>query len=358
MKRLQVAFVSYFYTNTFMGGGAIYTLKFCQALTEFADVTIIIPKIHRGKIVWKKGINYILCDNVDLPFLRALTFSLFASKEVNLEDFDIIHSNETAGIFFKKLDVVTFYHKTDGVTPWSYSSYLMQRTCLKKAKVVVAVSERAREELAKMGFGSKGISVVHLGVDYASFNPGLDRDECKDILNLERKKVLLYIGSEGMSKRKNMLLLLKLMKKVRDLDLLLIVAPKSDERRFLKLAKKYGVANRVRYDGIVPHKLLPCYYSASDFLLCPSIKEGFGLTLLEAISSGKPFVSMDVGIAPMLSEKGFGYVANNEEDFIEKCALMLADPLRVGWRGNEFVKENFSWRECAKKTTEVYEKLC
>jgi len=102
---------------------------------------------------------------------------------------------------------------------------------------------------------------------------------------------------------------------------------------------------------------MPFYYSACDFLAHPSLREGFGFVLLEAVSSGKAFVSMNVGIASGLERKGFGLVAKSEEDFMEKCLEMLEKPLRVGGKGNTFVKNNYSWDKCAQKTVEVYESV-
>lgn len=356
MKRLQVAFVSYFYPNVMNTGGSVYASDLCSALTEFADVKAIVPKLHEKDVIERKDVDHVLCDFIDFPFLRSLSFYITSSKFVKLADFDIVHLNGGVGIFPGKLDVVTFHHKTESQDVLGYAGYLMQKTCLKKAKAIITVSEKSKEELASIGIKPKNVFVVHNGVNYKLFTPCLDSQTAKNRLNVKEEKVLLYVGSEGMSTRKNMLLLLKLMRRI-TAGLLLIVSQRKDKMKFLSLAEELGLSKKIHYECEVSTDMLPYYYAASDFFVYPSLQEGFGLVLLEAISSGKPFVSMDVGIASMLAEKGLGYVTNTEEDFIKKCKLMLKSPLKVGWQGNGFVKNNFSWRECAKKTMEVYERV-
>jgi len=356
MEHLRVAFISYFYPNTMVGGASIYASNICSALREFADVTVIVPKLNKDRIIRRQGVDHILCDAIDLPLLRSTSFYAMMLRRVELDGFDVVHLNGGAAIFPKQVDVVTFHHKIEGIGLITYGSHFMQKLSLRKARAVIAVSERSREELINMGFKSKKVFVVHNGVDHGHFTPSLNPNAAKNRLNVKEERVLLYVGSEGMSKRKNMLLLLKLMRRV-NADLLLIVSQRKDRVKFMSLAEKLGLSKRIRYDCDVPSNILPYYYSASDLLVYPSLHEGFGLVLLEAISSGKPFISMDVGIASLLAEKGFGYVARTEEEFIEKCMLMLKNPLQVGWRGNEFVRNNFSWRECARKTMKVYEEI-
>lgn len=347
---MKVAFISYFYPNVFRCGSATYASNLCSALAKYVNVTVFVPKLP---LTGNEKLKTEFVRFIDLPILRLTSFSIMSSMKLKNMSFDVIHSNESAGAFLKNVSVETFHHK---------SSYLMaygsiQKICLKKTEHIIAVSERSKNELIRMGVDERKISVVHNGVNYKKFCPKEDH-RIRRRLNLEGEKVLLYVGSEGVTPRKNMSLLLKTMMSLEEEGcILLVVSKKKGMKKFLKTARRLNVAEKIYYVCDIPDEHLPYYYSTCDFLVYPSLKEGFGLVLLEAIASGKPFVSMDVGIAPELADAGFGYVAKTEDEFLVKCSEMLEKPIDIGSKGHEFVKSKYSWDKCARETVKIYEKI-
>jgi trehalose synthase len=87
------------------------------------------------------------------------------------------------------------------------------------------------------------------------------------------------------------------------------------------------------------------FQSQADVVVQKSIREGFGLTVTEALWKGRPFVGGNVGGIPLQVEQGIsGYLADTVETCAARCADILRDPAlgkALGRRGKEHVRRNF-----------------
>ena len=99
-------------------------------------------------------------------------------------------------------------------------------------------------------------------------------------------------------------------------------------------------------------------YGISDFYLCPSSSEGFGLPILEAERCGVPvFVRKAAKISNEIKE--CTVQCKSKSEMAEKIYALLTDESlyrEISKRAHEYSKK-FTWEECAKKTIEVYEKV-
>lgn len=92
---------------------------------------------------------------------------------------------------------------------------------------------------------------------------------------------------------------------------------------FITKAKSFNVDNRIIYRGYVPYDLVPCYLKASDLCLFPSLSEGFGNSIIEAMAAGLPTI-----IFKNIYIEEFGsniLVANDNEEFIELTKRLVYD---------------------------------
>jgi mannosyltransferase len=352
---LDVAFVSFLYPNVDRTGGSTYTLNLCKALAKHVDLTLFVPDVGNLQEV-NTEIKYSPCRVLNVGLLRPTTFVMSVSRKIRQKKFDIIHSHTGSGMFLDRLSVETFHHKPPRLEA------LPTKTCLRKSKHIIAVSPRAKNELNGMGFQDAKITVINNGIDSEHFAPNANaRSIVKQKADLKKDdKVIFSVPADG-TRRKNLPLMFKTTRYLRENTkgnlILLMVGSKSVEKKAMRLARKFKVEGNLHFIIDAPYSDMPLYYSASDFLAHPSTREGFGFVLLESIASGKPFVSMDIGIAQDLANKGLGYVAHNEHEFIEKCLRMSEKPLNVWNIGNRFVNENYSWERCAEETVKVYESI-
>ncbi|KJF71726.1 MULTISPECIES: MSMEG_0565 family glycosyltransferase [Agrobacterium] len=212
--------------------------------------------------------------------------------------------------------------------------------------------------------------VVGNGVDTGRFSPAWNGEQAalRDRLKLTNGPMFLSIG--GIEARKNTLGILEAFRQIRAIrpDAQLIVvggASLLDHRDYHEefrsaLAALHDQAQSVHIIGPVPDVDMPNLYRLADALVFPSLKEGFGLVVLEAMASGSPAIVPS--IAPfteyLSSEDVIWCDPYNSASIAEAMALSLFPPIRdrVIAQGLE-VAGRFSWYRVAEAHLSTYATL-
>ena len=110
-------------------------------------------------------------------------------------------------------------------------------------------------------------------------------------------------------------------------DIVYVVVGEGDDRaRLQNLADERGVAERVRFVGVLGQDVLVDAYRMADLFVMPSSGEGFGIAFLEAMACGTPALGLAAGGAvDALADGEFGTMAS-EAEFAPVLARLLADP--------------------------------
>jgi len=230
---------------------------------------------------------------------------------------------------------------------------------VKNARRIIVPSTYTRERvIAQFPEAGAKIVVVPFGVDEMFFSAAV-REWPLDERPLPERFVL-YLG--GLEPKKNLETLIKaffattLSKKL-DIDLV-IAGPDTGSAKHLKyMAEGLGFGNRIHFLGFVEDALLPALYRKAAAFAFPSIAEGFGFPILEAMASGVPVVASGI---PALREIGGkavkfftpGNIANLREALEEvlldsKCAAYFAEQ-------GKHRAENFTWTKTAQVTMRTY----
>lgn len=126
--------------------------------------------------------------------------------------------------------------------------------------------------------------------------------------------------------------------------------------------KKYGIADRVRFLDFVPEEDLPAWYANALCFVLPSLYEGFGLPVVEAMALKCPVVVSDVSSLPEIAGKAAVYVKPDDPASIAK-GLLTAVRQRNLIQGRARVSaglaqiKKFSWEKAAEKTLRVLEEV-
>jgi glycosyltransferase involved in cell wall biosynthesis len=124
------------------------------------------------------------------------------------------------------------------------------------------------------------------------------------------------------------------------------------------LIEELGVRDRVLQTGFVPDEDLPAIYNLASVLVLPSLYEGFGIPILEAMASGCPVVTSRTGCGPEVAGGAAVLVdPYRPEDIAAGIRRVLADPAFAAdlvARGREQAAR-FSWRKAARESMRVYE---
>ena len=198
----------------------------------------------------------------------------------------------------------------------------------------LAASSFTRQSLIDHGVPASSIRVVPYGIDLETFRP-----DARSLRSVEGPLKLLFVGR--MNQRKGIKYLLQALALLPDADLQLTVCGRVMDG--LDLFQSAG--SRVRVTPSVSTKALTEAYKQADLFILPSIAEGFGQVLLEALASGLPVLATTHTAAPDLIRDG-------REGFIVEPRRPDQIAERIQWALNhrqELLQMRFAARSCAER---------
>ena len=231
----------------------------------------------------------------------------------------------------------------------------------RRAHRLITVSESARQDLVRLlGVEEERLRVVPqaAAADFRSRS----LDEITPVLRRRniRGEYVLSVGL--ISRRKNTAAVVRAFDRVihridRSLQLVLVGTPTYGGQEALRLLQTPGIRERViRFDSL-PRTDLAALYAGARVFLFPSLYEGFGMPVLEAMASGTPVITSNVSSLPEVAgDAAFLVDPRDEEVLAERTLALLEDEaLREEYRRRGFARaKRFSWRHTARATLEVY----
>ena len=233
---------------------------------------------------------------------------------------------------------------------------------LRRADGLIAVSECTRHDAIRLlGLKPEKIRVIYHGIDEAYFQAGPAASRCaRAALGMERP-YLLYVGT--VEPRKNVDLLL---------DAWAALPPSIAEAHDLALAGPLGWASPrtlarlqtppagVRYLGYVAEALLPGLFAGAAAFVYPSLYEGFGFPVAQAMASGVPVITSAVSCLPEIT--GNAALLIDPRSVTELSAAitkLLTSPslsanLAVRARA---ISARFTWTACAAESLDFFQSL-
>ena len=235
---------------------------------------------------------------------------------------------------------------------------LWERQSIEDASALFVVSEYWRERLrAEHGRDAQNVGN---GVDLARFTPQPDGREAalRARLGLGDGPIILNLG--GVEARKNTLRLLQAFSQTltRWPTAELVIAGGAsllDHSDYQAQCFADTDLARVRLPGRIDDADMPALYRLADVVAVPSLNEGFGLSVIEALATDKPVVVSD--IAPFT-----GYLAAHEAQWCDprhpaSIAAALARALTIPPRGGRSVASRFAWADVARRHLPVYQTM-
>lgn len=305
--------------------------------------------------------------NTESPLRRI--FWEQALQPWQLQRYDLYHALAfVAPVVLRAPMVVTVYDLSFLRFPARLSAarrlYLRALTALTcaRARRVLAISQSTAHDLTEqLGVPASKIDVTLLGYDRAAFRPLLDAD----VAHFRRKQDLperfwLFIGT--LEPRKNLPLLLKAYARLpRNERLPLILGGGAGwmAGEIFAAIERLGLEESVKHAGFIPTVDLPLWYNCAEAFLYPSVYEGFGLPVLEAMACGTPVITTDASSLPEVA--GAAAQCLPPQD-IERWTAALRDIQRDDeWREGARKKglaraRHFSWARAAELTLASYRK--
>jgi glycosyltransferase involved in cell wall biosynthesis len=232
----------------------------------------------------------------------------------------------------------------------------LKRLVLTRATAVTVVSRAMLNEMRQIRVNHSKAHVIPMGVDLESrFVPS------------EKKKKnipLLFVGR--LVKKKGVQYLIDSLPLIlaKHPQAHLVVVGDGPEKGNLKLRSvDLGISDHVYFLGAVKNKHLPALYQASDVVVFPSIMEGFGLVVVEALGCECATVTTDLpAMQDIIANGKTGLVVpqKNIRELADKIICLLDDPkLRrsLGREGRRFVLKNYDWNIIKQKYVDLIESM-
>ncbi|MFC1756469.1 glycosyltransferase family 4 protein [Patescibacteria group bacterium] len=314
----------------------------------------VISLISSNKFTWNFWTlpNYLRKNPVDIYHTQYIT-PFFVTKKIRIVT--VVH--DISFNFFSKFIKFSDLFFLKILIPLS----------LKRADKIIAVSEFTKREIIKYyKIDPEKVEYIHNAVG-DNFSGGAfsesEIDEVKKKYNLP-EQFILYVGT--LQPRKNIPLLLKAYAKNKDKlsDTKLVIVGNKKAHNFDKriddVIKAEKIENDVFFPGYIENEDLPKVYQSADLFMLPSLYEGFGIPILEAMSSGVPVLASDIpSHREVGGEAALYFNPQRLDDLSEKAYnILIGKNMRqnlvdLGSRRISF----FSWRRTAEKMLEIYKKL-
>lgn len=232
-----------------------------------------------------------------------------------------------------------------------------------KADAIVACSEATRQDVVSMlGVPQDRVHVVHGAVadDFARTSRPAAVDLLAHHYNLKLPFALFVSTLEP---RKNVEGMLRAFAQIaRDVPhkLILVGGLGWGMRGFQSLVESLGLSGRVQMMGFVERAHLPAFYAAADLFFFPSLYEGFGLPVLEAMTCGCPVITSNSSSLPEVGGDAAQYVDPADVDHMAATLRMVleSEPLRESMSRKGLAQAaRFSWDASADATLNVYRSL-
>lgn len=258
-------------------------------------------------------------------------------------------------------DLADLRIKKYGVLRTAYRT-IVNLIAARRADHVLTVSESSKRDIVRLlRIPESKVTVVYNGVS-KEFKP-LDRKECKDFLASKYSITGNYLlAPGGLSRNKNIRGLLAAMRvlKERGASESLVLLGDKDDREFKYIIaelRQSGLDKSVALPGYVPREHLPAFYNAALLVVYPTLYEGFGFPVLEAMSCGTPVVTSNTSSLPEIAGEAALLVdPRNPEEIADAVQKLLADgPLRSVLSSRGLVHaQRFTWEKAAKETLKVF----
>lgn len=235
----------------------------------------------------------------------------------------------------------------------------------RRAARVVTCSEYSKRDLVRFyRLRPDKIEVVYLGRG-ENFRPISDQEKIRRVRTKygTGSKFVLYVGN--IQPRKNLVRLIRafgILKKRHSIVQKLVVV---GEKAWLysdafKEIRNQGLESEVVITGYVPEDDLPLLYNAADAFVYPSLFEGFGLPVLEAMSCGTPVITSNVSSLPEIAGDAAWYVDPiSVDDIVDAVYKVISnESLQLSLRGKGLIRaQKFSWETTASHMLELFESV-
>lgn len=300
------------------------------------------------KNLWRqKGIVFDLIDN-NISVFHGLSGEIpIGLKKKNIKSVVTIHDL----IFMRYPHLYSFFDRN--------VHFLKFKKAAQNADLVIAISEQTKRDIIDyLEIDSEKIKVIYQGCQ-SVFKQTYTEEEQNSVKTKYNLPDTFVLNVGTLEERKNALLIVQAIK---DLDTKLVLVGKETaySNKIHDFIKEHKLEDKVIFLKGLNSKELAIIYQLATVFVYPSIFEGFGIPIIEALFSKTPVITTNSGVFPEAGGPNSMYInPNDAEELKEKIALLLNDKTmrdEMTEKGFEFA-QRFNDEVIAKEITQCYKEL-
>lgn len=353
-------------------GMDIYALELIRAIQQLdtqneyvvfvkPDKDVCLQSSQNLKVVEVKGKTYIDWEQISLP------------KAIEQENIDLMHfTSNTASVNIKCPFILTlhdiiylekFFSKGSlyQVAGHFYRRWNVPKIA-PKAEYVLTVSEFEKLQIQK----SLGIKYTQLKAIYNAYNQNFRMIEDEEALEQVRKKYnlpcdfIFFLGNKA--PKKNMKRVLEAYAAYIDpnltpLNLVIAESSENDIVQLLTEINRKDIFEKIILTGYVQHSELPYIYNLATLFLYPSLRESFGIPIIEAMACGTPVITSNTSAMPEVADDAAMLVNPFDVEAITQAIRKVLENQKL-YNHLKYSGLNramaFSWENTAQKTINLY----
>jgi glycosyltransferase involved in cell wall biosynthesis len=351
------------------GGPETYLRGLVPALAqEFPDLRLTVASTPSGAAAlradgWERfaGLLELPCEDGQ-RIRRQWAEQVLLPRAARREDAQIVHSLASiAPVYAGARAVVTLHDVTflmrptfGRLTTWGMGALV--KAAARRADGLITGTVAAREEIcAVLGVDPGRFTVVHHGHEPSRSIAATSAELIRERYALGGRRVVLCVAAKR--PHKNQELLIRAARTL-DPDIVIVLAGHAElyEQQLRALARELGVDGQIRFVGYVSDEDLEALWGVADCAAFPTLGEGFGIPVIEALAHG---VAVAVSDIPVLREVGAEqshyFDPHDPLDGARAIREALCDGEAAG-RGPAYAAR-FTWSAAARATYEVYERV-
>lgn len=404
-RPLKICMLSY-RSNPHCGGQGVYVRHLCKALTDIGHQVEVVagppdPLLYEGTKLsmldcldlynaenpfrtptlkeLSNPINFMEWASVSsMGFPEPFTFGIRAYQYLRnrFQNYDVVHDNQSLSYGLlaigkcvptlatihhpitvdRKLAIRSVRSFTKKVKYLRWYSFIgMQKRVARRLNRIITVSEFSKQDIGKeFRVPLNRFSVVPNGIDTQTFHP---------IPEIRRKKDTLIVTNSADTALKGLYYLLQAVYEIskrRKIKLTVIGTPKKNGG-IENLIRTLGIGNLVTFTGRISNEAFVRQYALSSVAVVPSLYEGFGLPVGEAMACGIPVISTTGGALPEVAGDAAVLVPPGDPGALARAITTLLDHPekadQLGRAGYQRVLNHFTWENAAKKTVAAYREV-
>ncbi len=334
------------------------------------------PEHHFFAIGPTPRINHNYPNITHIPFsdtnglIKRLNFAINITPLLKKYSIDLFHIMINFGIYNKPCPVVTTIHdllplkyphlRSKKIFGLLYKYYIPSLS--KKSDMVIADSYNTQRDLKECYGITNNITTVYLGYNDELFDPRPSSD--KKVMKLYglQPGYLLFVGN--LTTSKNLDVIIRALKILNNKGiyrkLVLVGEHRYGSKQIFNLIESLSLSEYIIACGYVSDEHLGAFYRQSQLFLLPSKYEGFGLPVLEAMTSGTPVIVSSAGSLPeLVDNKKYICSPDSPDEWAKKIIYLTEDKTAYeeariwGFRQSQ----KFSWEKCVKYYMKIYNSI-